>query len=73
MPAGCGRGAGAAIPFKSSRRVTHAARHHLEVKVHKYLVANATLFGYLFIYSNRYNMGVDEEEIDSYNISVGVY
>jgi hypothetical protein len=40
----------------------------------KYLVANATLFGYLFhIYSRyRYNMEVDEEKIHTYNISVGV-
>jgi hypothetical protein len=36
----------------------------------KYLVANATLFGYLFhtVYRYRYNMEVDEEKIDTYNI-----
>jgi hypothetical protein len=36
-----------------------------------FLVANATLFGYLF-HRYKYNMEVDEEKIDIYNISVGV-
>jgi hypothetical protein len=40
-------------------------------KKFSYLVANATLFGYLF-HRYRYNMEVDEENIDTYNISVGV-
>jgi hypothetical protein len=39
-------------------------------KILKYLMANATLFGYLFIY--RYIMEIDEKKIYTYNISVGV-
>jgi hypothetical protein len=40
--------------------------------LNKYLVTNDTLFEYSF-HGYRYNMEVNEEKIDTYNISVGVF
>ncbi len=40
-------------------------------KMRSNLVANSTLFGYL-IHRYRYNTEIDEEKVDTYNISVGV-